>query len=439
MTRTISITPYKNKSELLRVRELFYEDFNDSVSLKAAIDTVLYWQSRGKVPHAVNTTAWLVSAVLNDAILTERSKELRIRTERGMSDALPRNAEEYVLRNAYSMALVRFVNGILDPYQQGTYAVALLTLAKEIELPYFFVEVRHWATHEQLPSLEILRATSHRALEWLHIKFWSLLDASQNLKRTKFMEKEMHFIDIKLDVTAAFRAYRSCVKSKFTTESSRNNSSQDITVLEAQIHSIATSLSLDFHLARLLALKKALLKEASFSTIHETYGDLVAKLPPKFLLLLVHTLLLETHSNCSVHSIGSMVYLNTKEWFDLFLSLILGGPYPFRLHYHVYNNDEDVLQSLENYHRVLHYHNHIPCDFKTIKLTKKPDLKFAKAPLLEELLQVSSAPPGKQMKRNRNEDPEIQRVTNRSKAGRVFEKPSTWRILPFGISAMSNI
>lgn len=61
------------------------------------------------------------------------------------------------LRQSYSLALIRVVNGLVDPLQQGTYARPIASIAAQIGLPLWLVELRHASTHEELPSLELLR------------------------------------------------------------------------------------------------------------------------------------------------------------------------------------------------------------------------------------------------------------------------------------------
>jgi ribosomal biogenesis protein LAS1 len=61
------------------------------------------------------------------------------------------------LRQSYATALIRLVNGLVDPLQAGTYARSILSIATQIGLPVWLVELRHAATHEDLPSLELLR------------------------------------------------------------------------------------------------------------------------------------------------------------------------------------------------------------------------------------------------------------------------------------------
>lgn len=45
-------------------------------------------------------------------------------------------------------------------------------VAKSVGLPATFVELRHQATHEQLPSLTRLRAAARKALDWIWEYYW---------------------------------------------------------------------------------------------------------------------------------------------------------------------------------------------------------------------------------------------------------------------------
>ncbi len=48
--------------------------------------------------------------------------------------------------------------------------------AKQIGLPASFVELRHEATHANLPSLVVLRRAAEKALDWLWNDYWQYLD-----------------------------------------------------------------------------------------------------------------------------------------------------------------------------------------------------------------------------------------------------------------------
>lgn len=49
------------------------------------------------------------------------------------------------------------MNGIVDPAQKRQFAVSVGSLAERLQLPLWFVELRHAGTHEYLPSLQVLR------------------------------------------------------------------------------------------------------------------------------------------------------------------------------------------------------------------------------------------------------------------------------------------
>jgi len=85
-----------------------------------------------------------------------------------------------VTQLAYATAVCRFVNGLLDPAQKSHFAVSMLVLAKSLGLPASFVEIRHAASHEVLPSLVALRKACSRALDWLWSNYWIVLDPSSN-------------------------------------------------------------------------------------------------------------------------------------------------------------------------------------------------------------------------------------------------------------------
>ena len=48
----------------------------------------------------------------------------------------------------------------------------MYSIAKTIGLPATFVELRHQATHEQLPSLAKLRVAARKALAWIWEYYW---------------------------------------------------------------------------------------------------------------------------------------------------------------------------------------------------------------------------------------------------------------------------
>ncbi|ROT43169.1 Las1-domain-containing protein [Sodiomyces alkalinus F11] len=188
------LTPWRDRRELLDVRRQFYAaevsalsttDAGDSgvlstttasSSLHASADTVAnaekqqarhdavarvsMWMQRGACPHLVESTALLTAAIL--------------------SDAASGSTGTYAARAAYAAAFSRFVTGLLDGHQDKQRKMSMYAVAKTIGLPATFVELRHQATHEQLPSLAKLRSASRRALAWIWDYYWRHLTERQN-------------------------------------------------------------------------------------------------------------------------------------------------------------------------------------------------------------------------------------------------------------------
>jgi ribosomal biogenesis protein LAS1 len=55
----------------------------------------------------------------------------------------------------------------VDPLQLGAYARPIASIAAQLGLPGWLVELRHAATHEDLPSLELLREAARQSMSWL--------------------------------------------------------------------------------------------------------------------------------------------------------------------------------------------------------------------------------------------------------------------------------
>lgn len=64
------------------------------------------------------------------------------------------------------------MTGLLDSNQDKQRKMSMYAVAKSVGLPATFVELRHQATHEQLPSLTRLRAAAQSALDWIWEYYW---------------------------------------------------------------------------------------------------------------------------------------------------------------------------------------------------------------------------------------------------------------------------
>jgi ribosomal biogenesis protein LAS1 len=58
----------------------------------------------------------------------------------------------------------------------------MYSIAKTLGLPATFVELRHQATHEELPPLSKLRSATQKALRWIWDYYWVHLTAGNSVK-----------------------------------------------------------------------------------------------------------------------------------------------------------------------------------------------------------------------------------------------------------------
>lgn len=150
------VRPWRAHGEWAYVFEQLF-DGNPAV-WEGGVTRVKTWMTRGRVPLAVEATASF--------------RELQLRNLHRVEHAAGSARSENELRLAIGMAIVRFVNGVLDTEQHGAVPEPMSRLAHKIALPQVFVDLRHDATHSQLPSLAMLVAASFQAVDWLRSSYW---------------------------------------------------------------------------------------------------------------------------------------------------------------------------------------------------------------------------------------------------------------------------
>ncbi|RKP02506.1 hypothetical protein CXG81DRAFT_17866 [Caulochytrium protostelioides] len=148
--------PWINDAEWLYVHDLLFRDAHDVAARQHALRRLKVWASRTKLPHALRATAEFLEIDLID----------------GCGGWLPSTLSDSALRQLYAFAIVRLVNGFTDLLQRGQFAMSVRRLAATIAMPLVFVEIRHEATHGDLPPLAALREVARDALLWLKTRYW---------------------------------------------------------------------------------------------------------------------------------------------------------------------------------------------------------------------------------------------------------------------------
>lgn len=176
----ILFTPWSDPQEFREVYHGLYS-FNHCASQHAAIQRIETWRTRfGRLPQAIETTSALVHyhlargleeyptapsvASFNESVLESppSSTSLTLQTMQG----------EISSRFELAMIIIRFVNGLTDANQVKGHAMSVNRLASQIGIPRLFVDIRHEATHNDLPALSVLRIAGIKALTYLSKRFW---------------------------------------------------------------------------------------------------------------------------------------------------------------------------------------------------------------------------------------------------------------------------
>ncbi|KAF9015458.1 Las1-like-domain-containing protein [Cyathus striatus] len=141
--------PWASTAELDQLCSWIFADDADFNSRQLAIHRLSAWKAITALPHALESTLALLVASIHD------------------NSSATSSPSTFALRHAYAAAIIRLVNGLVDPLQLGAYARSIAAIAAQLGLPPYLVELRHAATHEELPSIELLREASRQSLTWL--------------------------------------------------------------------------------------------------------------------------------------------------------------------------------------------------------------------------------------------------------------------------------
>ena len=132
-------------------------------SLYRALDRMSVWKIRmdTRIPHAVESSYQL-------AQVHARSNN---NNNNGNNHRSYGGTEE--LRLAYGCAILRSINGLADALQQTrAHAASIAVLCGDLGIPSWLVDVRHAATHNQLPTLSVLKLAATTLLEYLQQQYW---------------------------------------------------------------------------------------------------------------------------------------------------------------------------------------------------------------------------------------------------------------------------
>ncbi|WIA15523.1 hypothetical protein OEZ85_002158 [Tetradesmus obliquus] len=146
-------------------------------NIRRGIRRVEAWRARGRVPLGVDITASLLETALCDPAFwgqaaASAATAAAAAAAAGTGPAAASSVSQQQIRLQYSATIVRMVNGIADSQQKGRVALSVNSLAEAAGLSRLLVDVRHEATHNELPSLSTLQLAAKQALDWLVAQYW---------------------------------------------------------------------------------------------------------------------------------------------------------------------------------------------------------------------------------------------------------------------------
>lgn len=173
--------PWRNEEEWLDVmnsiypqKYAVYDSLNfelDFFKAESAIRMMEKWKDRcHQLPSSIEATLNLLyNSVKITKFLAERKSTCTFNESEASSEC-----SHKILQLSAAMAIVRFVNSMVDPQQKSVYAKPITVLADGIDLPRTLVDLRHECTHHsELPSLEYLKYGMFTGLKWLFEVYWS--------------------------------------------------------------------------------------------------------------------------------------------------------------------------------------------------------------------------------------------------------------------------
>lgn len=195
------LVPWMSWDEWKLVRASLFSSSLDSVA--SALQRISTWRSRGCIPVAVDVTASIVEIQQKDPFF------------RNDLDESASHSEE-MLAMLYCMAIVRLVNGVVEKTRKKN-QISIGEAADAIDIPRMLIDIRHEGSHRDLPSLQLVRLASTKALDWLVSYYWEPQEKEIPVQNNKTA-------NLRKEIKRSLREVSLCLKAK---QMSKLSSSHD--------------------------------------------------------------------------------------------------------------------------------------------------------------------------------------------------------------------
>ncbi|KPJ15765.1 Protein LAS1 [Papilio machaon] len=153
MSEYYNVVPWFDSKEWHKVYMDIYSPSSTDLTKEDSIEILHVWKARSPIlPSGIESTLTLLEVHIQDI------KSFDV-------------VGEQIIRLAYSTALMRFVNHMLD--SQTSKGSSLYKAAQNLGVPDWMIDLRHDTAHGNvLPSIELLREATSIGLEWLKVNYW---------------------------------------------------------------------------------------------------------------------------------------------------------------------------------------------------------------------------------------------------------------------------
>ncbi|KAI3882362.1 hypothetical protein MKX03_028062 [Papaver bracteatum] len=153
---SVKLVPWLSWNEWNWVRECLFSSSRESIN--EALKRISAWRSRGCLPIVIEVTASIIEIQLKDPFFRLGSSNEAVDSDE-------------VLSMLHCMSILRLVNGVVEKTRKKT-EVSIADAANAIGIPRMLIDIRHESSHRNLPSLNIVRLASVKALDWLKSYYW---------------------------------------------------------------------------------------------------------------------------------------------------------------------------------------------------------------------------------------------------------------------------
>ncbi|CAI9784691.1 unnamed protein product [Fraxinus pennsylvanica] len=174
-SHSFKLVPWISWEEWNFVKTSFFSSSPDSIN--SALQRISTWRSRGCIPVVIDVTASIIEIQQKDPFFRDDLSEGALQSQE-------------MLSMLYCMAIMRLVNGVVEKTRKKT-VISIGEAANAIGIPRMLIDIRHEGSHRDLPSLQLVRLASTKALDWLKSYYWEPQEKAIPVNQTANRRKEI--------------------------------------------------------------------------------------------------------------------------------------------------------------------------------------------------------------------------------------------------------